>query len=345
MPPRPPETDATPAASGESLDLARRIVVSCRRRLDWMMMLPDLESLLEEAVAELELRGRRQGIGLRAALEALPIEHKFMVLRWVLPHFKKLFATQWAAKLASDWGIALPPIDTLEAHLSATQWETFRDDLASALGREQRRYKQAQATLFHQHRHLVRMTVARIVYSHSRQDDAVQEGSLAMLAAIDRIDSGSGSFEAYAQQWIARAVRNFLLRERLPVHAPVNLVSQALCGGGGAGALHQAMLERPVELDAADSILEIADAAAVKPDVEAARTDARETIKVGLARLTPKQREVVELRYGLHDGGAPMTIQEIARRVGITHQQVSMREKRAIEALATLLAPLAAELA
>jgi RNA polymerase sigma factor (sigma-70 family) len=310
-----------------------------------MMMLPDLESLIEEAVAALELRGRRQGIGLRAALEALPIEHKFMVQRWVLQHFRKLFPTLWAARIATDWGIALPPIDTLEAHLSATQWESFRDELSAALGREQRRYKQAQATLFHHHRPLVRMVVARTVYSPSRQDDAVQEGSLAMLAAIDRIDGAAGSFEAYAQQWVARAVRNFLLRERLPVHAPVNLVSQALCGGTGAGALNQAMLERPVELDAAGSIVEITDADAAKPDVEAARADALETLKCGLARLTPKQREVVELRYGLRDGGTPMTIQEIARRVGITHQQVSMREKRAIEALATLLAPLAAELA
>lgn len=347
-----PDAAVTPTdlltADARALAVARRIVSGCRVRLEWLCRLPVLETVLADGVRELELPGPRQGIGLRAALDSLAIEHKFSLLRWALPHLRRLFPSCWMPRLRQDWGITGPGMLELDEHLSSSQWDEVRSQLLAELAREQRRYKQAQGALFHAHRGLVHLVVQRQVFCAGKRADAEQEGCLALLAAIDRIEDSDASFEAYAQQWVSRAVRNFLLRERLPVYAPVNLVSRALRQDEAATrALPEGALEPVVALDASlpdgDSPgALLADDQAAAPDAEADRADLRALVRGCLARLTDKQREVLELRYGL-GGTAPLTIQEIARRIGISHQQVSMREKRALESLVGHLEPVAAE--
>jgi RNA polymerase nonessential primary-like sigma factor len=61
-------------------------------------------------------------------------------------------------------------------------------------------------------------------------------------------------------------------------------------------------------------------------------------------QLSDKQREVLVRRYGLGAGHEAETLVNIAQSIGISHQQVSMREKRALEKLGSILRPLYREL-
>lgn len=350
-----PRQDLDPA-----LHEARGIVVQYRRRLDWTLHVPQFEELLEPCLEELDLPRRRQGIGLRAAADALPIQHKHAVVRWTVTRLRHLLPGADGVRLARTWDIDNPRAVDTDAHLSPAQWDDLRAGLLATLGREQRRYKRAQAALFEAFRPLVHSIVQRIVFDPHLRDDAEQEGCLALLAAIDRIGEDSGAFGAYAQAWIRRAVRNFLMRERVPVSAPVNIVSEALRGahrtaptrgrGNSAAAAAERLLQPSVPLDEpgtddAPSLRDtLADAEAPLPSSEAARSDVASLIASCIDKLTGKQREVLALRFGLPGAHGAATLEEIARRIGISHQQVSMRERRALERLGTLLAPLVAEL-
>jgi RNA polymerase nonessential primary-like sigma factor len=280
-------------------------------------------------------------------------------VRWCLSHVRHLFPAADGVRLARTWDVdLLRAIDT-DAHLSPSQWEELAAAVTAALGRDQRRYKQAQATLFEHHRTLVRALAQRIVFDPHQRDDAEQEGCLALLQAIDRINADGGSFGAYAQSWVKRAIRNFLMRERVPVSAPVNIVSEALRGNAKAGtrprhnsaaAAAERLLQPAVALDetppdASTPLREtLADADAPTPSSAATRTDLASLVTACIGKLTGKQREVLALRFGLRGAENTFTLEEIARRIGISHQQVSMRERRALERLGALLAPVAAEL-
>jgi DNA-directed RNA polymerase sigma subunit (sigma70/sigma32) len=61
-------------------------------------------------------------------------------------------------------------------------------------------------------------------------------------------------------------------------------------------------------------------------------------------QLSEKQREVLMRRYGLGAGSEAETLINIAQSIGISHQQVSMREKRALEKLSFSLRPVYREL-
>lgn len=353
MPPNVLRTPTSPSVRQErpegfpaELVEARSVVASYRRRLEWILRVPEFEPLIELGVEELGLPRRRQGIGFRAAVDALALQHKYQLVRWAAVHVRRLLPSDLVRRWGQQWG--LEAVGALEAdeRVSATQWETFLDAFVPVLGLEQRRYKRAQAALYTAHQHLVLGAAVRLVFDPHKRSDAMQEGSLALLAAIDRIDEAQEGFAAYAQQWIRRNIRNFLLRERLPVYAPINLVSDAVRGVDAAAA---ELLQPTVPLDDdreghGEWRERLADPVAPAPAACADRDDLRELLERVLSRLTDKQQEVVRLRFGLGSRPDGLTLEQIAGRIGISHQQVSMREKRAIEKLASLLLPVSDEL-
>jgi RNA polymerase sigma factor (sigma-70 family) len=158
-------------------------------------------------------------------------------------------------------------------------------------------------------------------------------------------------------------MRNFLMREKLPVHAPVNLISKAsrmFTSGrdenGGADAVRRAegllmeylrcptvSLDEVIDGQSQDVAGEIVDGQVDCPADAAQRADFGEIVGRTLLTLTKKQREVLVHRFGL-GGNAVRTLTETARAVGISHQQVSMRERRALKQLERVLQPLWAEL-
>lgn len=347
--------------------VARGIVAAQRARLDWLLRVPEWAELCAAGVDALGLPGQRQGIGGTAAVLALALEHKHQLVRWVLEHCRSHVRSVVGCKLARLCGLEWFDGVDVDEHLTIQQWQRLRDAALFRLAQEHRRYKHAQQLLFTGYHALVDRVVAHLVYRPEHRADCRQEGALGLLAAIDRVDESGGDLGSYAAAWIRRHVRNFLLRQRLPVQAPVNLVSAAL-------ALRQTVGEDTPPADAVDALgalrlqvrlLEclrqpavalddpltekggtvaesVADEAAVSPAEAALHSDLQAWVNRGLDTLTAKQREVLIHRYGLA-GGPGRTLSDIARAAGISHQQAGMRERRALARLEAVLAPLAAE--
>ncbi len=363
--PDPQETAPLPDAPTASLgrveeQVARSLVAAHRARLNWLLRIPEWSTLCERGMVALGLPSRRQGICLEAAVDALALEHKHQLVRWVADHFNQHLPRDLAQRICRLVGLERFSEVELDSVLTLRQWGRLREAMAFRLAREHARYKHAQQLLFVSHHPLVDRVVSRIVYAETHRADCAQEARLALLQAIDRVDT-RGEFRAYAGWWIRRAIRNYLVRQRLPVEVPVNLVVAASArrdaddtGAGAAGPRDRLrsvvleMLRRPaVSLDAepaehAPALADtLADPGAPDPAEAAARADLRGLVARGLRTLTVKQRDVVEQRYGL--GGAPRSLAAIAQDAGITHQQVSMRERRALQRLGHALGAVAAE--
>jgi RNA polymerase sigma factor (sigma-70 family) len=350
------EADETRQQAEPSVEeaVSRRIIASYRERLDWMLRIPEWETCLAEGLEVLELPGPRKGIGLRPALNALLIENKASLLRWTLGHYRNLFPSRHAKRLCQQFGLDLFNSLEFDENLSNRQWLSLQGGLLFALSKEHRRYKHAQALLFFSYQGVIEKTVNRIVFDPAKRHDCVQEGCLALLHAIDKVDTSKTSLGAYSQMWIRRQVKNFLMGERFPVHVPINLASKTLRHGSGQVApdekverkmavlmeqLRQPSISLNDVYDECGSLAEqLPDEHALSPRSRIMRQDLQELVATLIATLTDKQRQVLELRYGLN-GQKGKTLAEISRAIGISHQQVSMREKRALQKLEGVLAP------
>jgi RNA polymerase nonessential primary-like sigma factor len=349
--------------------VARGIVAAHRARLDWLLRVPEWETLLENGMADLGLPGRRQGIPFSSALMALPLESKYALVRRTAELFRHHLNAAVGRKMCALAGLEAFNDLELDSVLTARQWTRLRDGLLFRLAQEHRRYKHAQQLLFMGYRHLVERVVAQIVFRAEHRADCAQEGALGLLHAIDRVDESGHDLGAYAACWIRRHVRNFLMRQRLPVHVPVNLISKSSSlsrkGGDAAGgaskdddpsmsARMQALLleclrhpavslDEPIDAAGATVAETVADVASESPADAATRMDVCAAVGGLLHLLTEKQRDVLARRFGL-GGRAANTLAEIAAGAGISPQQVSMRERRALRRLEDALEPIAMDL-
>lgn len=351
--------------------VARGVVAGHRARLDWLLRVPDWVGLYSAGLHALGLPGQRQGIGQQAAMLALPLESKFELVGWALVNCRHHVRSAIGRRLCRMLGLELFDGLDLDELLTVRQWQRLREAARFRLAQEHRRYKHAQQLLFTGHQHLIAQVVHRLVFRPEYRADCMQEGALGLLAAIDRVDEAGGSLAAYATAWIRRHVRNYLLRQRLPVQAPVNLIAEALTiasepratesDSAKAGSAEEARqhrlrvllleclrhpavaLDEPADRADGATVGEmLIDHSGIDPLEAAARADLCAWVRDRVAALTPKQREVLVHRFGL-GGATARTLAEIARTAGISHQQAGMRERRARQRLELALAPLVAE--
>ncbi len=345
------------APQSEEERLARQAIARHRQLLDWAMHVPEFEPFFKEGLKMLGLPPPRRGIGLRALVNSMMLEAKKDLLLWVLSSYRGMMPGSRACRMAESWGVLLSDLPWLDPNtpLSAARWTEFSEQLQLAIHREHRRYKEAQERLYILHHDLPEKLAARLVFDPAKRADAVQEGCLGLLHAVDKVDAGETPFVSYAQQWVTRAIRNYLLGERFPVHVPVNLASQLLREASqatpsapAAARPERTLLQPRVSLDTLatpeDRPLPLPDESVPSPRDLLNRQELLRVVQDMINQLSDKQREVLIRRYGLGAGHEAETLMNIAQSIGISHQQVSMREKRALEKLGTILRPVYREM-